>query len=189
MSIFPLLSFYLSHNPHPNVSADFPFSFFSNRRIRSLESHVSDIRNTQHTIQNTLLELITQLRGGAAGPSSFRQSPVGASPYTNNNVHSPASNGTVTGMSVIDPSLSSGGGGGGSSANVPSRTGSLPAAGHDSPATPHAVVGPNSALKRSSSSLPSSYQGPPPPPPQFVPGRSQQSYQNIPPLTTFQGVY
>ncbi|KAH9937267.1 uncharacterized protein B0H18DRAFT_969848 [Fomitopsis serialis] len=34
-------------------------------RIRSLESHVADIRQTQTTIQNTLLEIASHLRGGA----------------------------------------------------------------------------------------------------------------------------
>lgn len=149
---------------------------------------MSDIRNTQHAIHSTLLDLIAQLRGGSAGPSSFRQSPVGTSPYTNNNIHSPASSGaaTVTGMNIVDPLLP-GAGGGGSIGNGPSpRTGSLSTGGHGSPATPHAVVSPRSALKRPASS---SYQGPPPPQPQFVQGRSQQqSFQGLPSLSTVQGM-
>lgn len=45
------------------------------RRIRSLEAHVADIRQTQTAIQNTLLEIATHLRGGAPlhsrSPSSY----------------------------------------------------------------------------------------------------------------------
>lgn len=53
------------------------------RRIRSLEAHVADIRQTQSVIQNTLLEIATHLRGGAqfhsrspsAYPAFAHQSP------------------------------------------------------------------------------------------------------------------
>ncbi|KAG6887862.1 hypothetical protein C0995_012113 [Termitomyces sp. Mi166 len=37
-------------------------------RIRSLEAHVADIRQTQTTISNTLTELVAHLRGGGQGP-------------------------------------------------------------------------------------------------------------------------
>ncbi|OCH94694.1 hypothetical protein OBBRIDRAFT_816998 [Obba rivulosa] len=44
-------------------------------RIRSLEAHVADIRQTQTTIQNTLLEIASHLRGGvplhSRSPSSY----------------------------------------------------------------------------------------------------------------------
>jgi len=62
------------------------------RRIRSLESHVIDIRQSQTAIQNTLVEIVNHLRAGSAGairsPSAF--------PYLHpspNNIHadSPAS--------------------------------------------------------------------------------------------------
>ncbi|GJJ09858.1 hypothetical protein Clacol_004082 [Clathrus columnatus] len=156
-----------------------------NRRIRSLESQVSDIRTTQHNIHTTLLELVAQLRGGVAGPSSsYRQSPVGTSPYTNNNVHSPASSGTATitgtGMAIIDP--------GESAAVTPgvvhSRTGSIPTGGHGSPATSNVMVN-TPSMKRSSSSVPSNYHGPASSG-QFIPGRSQQSFQSLPSLYTLQ---
>ncbi|KAI0048332.1 hypothetical protein FA95DRAFT_1517530 [Auriscalpium vulgare] len=38
-------------------------------RIRSLESHVADIRQTQSAIQSTLLEIVGHLRGGSAPPA------------------------------------------------------------------------------------------------------------------------
>ncbi|EIW86878.1 hypothetical protein CONPUDRAFT_134221 [Coniophora puteana RWD-64-598 SS2] len=44
-------------------------------RIRSLEAHVADIRQTQTSIQSTLLEIVSHLRGGsvqhARSPSTF----------------------------------------------------------------------------------------------------------------------
>lgn len=49
------------------------------RRIRSLESHVSDIRQTQVTIQTTLNEIVSHLRNSAAqshrSPSVYHQQP------------------------------------------------------------------------------------------------------------------
>ncbi|OBZ79930.1 Transcriptional activator of proteases prtT [Grifola frondosa] len=39
-------------------------------RIRSLEAHVADIRQTQTVIQNTLVEIATHLRGGSPGVST-----------------------------------------------------------------------------------------------------------------------
>jgi len=67
------------------------FCFINNstfRRIRSLEAHVADIRQTQTTISNTLAELVQQLRQGGHNirspsvypPSSFQQSPSVNSP-------------------------------------------------------------------------------------------------------------
>ncbi|KAI0068301.1 hypothetical protein BV25DRAFT_1792927 [Artomyces pyxidatus] len=52
-------------------------------RIRSLESHVADIRQSQAAIQNTLLEIVGHLRGGQALPA---RSPS-AYPYVH---HSPS---------------------------------------------------------------------------------------------------
>lgn len=57
------------------------------RRIRSLESHVSDIRQTQVTIQSTLNEIVSHLRNSAAqthrSPSVYHQQPfVQQSPST-----------------------------------------------------------------------------------------------------------
>lgn len=54
------------------------------RRIRSLETHVSDIRVTQAAIQNTLLEIVAHLRGTAPfshrSPSTFSQGHYTQSP-------------------------------------------------------------------------------------------------------------
>lgn len=57
------------------------------RRIRSLEAHVAEIRQTQTTISNTLQELLHHVRGGglparspSTYPSSFHQSPSLNSP-------------------------------------------------------------------------------------------------------------
>ncbi|KAA1467894.1 hypothetical protein DENSPDRAFT_833050 [Dentipellis sp. KUC8613] len=53
-------------------------------RIRSLESHVADIRQSQTAIQNSLAEIIGHLRGGSAAlnrsPSSYSHPFVQASP-------------------------------------------------------------------------------------------------------------
>jgi hypothetical protein len=63
------------------------------RRIRTLESHVADIRQSQTAIQNTLVELVNHLRAGSANmirsPSAFPPTYMHPSP----NVHadSPAS--------------------------------------------------------------------------------------------------
>jgi hypothetical protein len=68
-------------------------SLHSTRRIRNLESHVADIRQSQTTIQNTLVEIVNHLRAGSANmirsPSAFPPTYMHASP----NVHadSPAS--------------------------------------------------------------------------------------------------
>jgi hypothetical protein len=74
------------------------FSFTSRslhctRRIRTLESHVADIRQSQTAIQNTLVELVNQLRAGSTNmirsPTAFPPTYMHPSP----NVHadSPAS--------------------------------------------------------------------------------------------------
>jgi len=63
------------------------------RRIRNLESHVADIRQSQTAIQNTLVEIVNHLRAGSANmirsPSAFPPTYMHPSP----NVHadSPAS--------------------------------------------------------------------------------------------------
>ena len=63
------------------------------RRIRSLETHVMDIRQSQTAIQNTLVEIVNHLRAGSAGiirsPSAFPSTYIHPSP----NIHadSPAS--------------------------------------------------------------------------------------------------
>lgn len=63
------------------------------RRIRNLESHVADIRQSQTAIQNTLVEIVNHLRAGSANmirsPSAFPPTYMHSSP----NVHadSPAS--------------------------------------------------------------------------------------------------
>jgi len=68
-------------------------SLHCTRRIRTLESHVADIRQSQTTIQNTLVELVNHLRAGSANmirsPSTFPPTYMHPSP----NVHadSPAS--------------------------------------------------------------------------------------------------
>jgi hypothetical protein len=50
------------------------------RRIRSLESHVADIRQTQTTIQNTLMEIAAHLRGSTHFPA--RSPSVYPPPFT-----------------------------------------------------------------------------------------------------------
>jgi len=78
------------------VRAKFPSSISRSihctRRIRNLESHVAEIRLSQTTIQNTLVELVNQLRAGSTNirsPSAFPPTYMHHSP----NVHadSPAS--------------------------------------------------------------------------------------------------
>ena len=64
------------------------------RRIRSLETHVMDIRQSQTAIQNTLVEIVNHLRAGSTGiirsPSAF---PSTSYIHPSPNVHadSPAS--------------------------------------------------------------------------------------------------
>ncbi|KAI0375206.1 hypothetical protein BV20DRAFT_1009380 [Pilatotrama ljubarskyi] len=65
-------------------------------RIRSLESHVADIRATQTAIQNTLLEIVSHLRGGGGVPVTSR-SPSTYPPFAH---HSPG------GQSLGSPAVS-----------------------------------------------------------------------------------
>jgi hypothetical protein len=68
-------------------------SLHCTRRIRNLETHVADIRQSQTAIQNTLVEIVSHLRAGSANmirsPSAFPPTYMHPSP----NVHadSPAS--------------------------------------------------------------------------------------------------
>jgi hypothetical protein len=79
------------------VRAKFLFSISRSlhctRRIRNLETHVADIRQSQTAIQNTLVEIVNHLRAGSANmirsPTAFPPTYMHPSP----NVHadSPAS--------------------------------------------------------------------------------------------------
>jgi len=68
-------------------------SLHCTRRMRSLESHVADIRQSQTAIQTTLVEIVNHLRGGSTNmirsPPAFPPTYMHSSP----NVHadSPAS--------------------------------------------------------------------------------------------------
>ncbi|KAG5729514.1 hypothetical protein E4T56_gene4612 [Termitomyces sp. T112] len=92
-------------------------------RIRSLEAHVADIRQTQTAISNTLTELVAHLRGGliARSPSAYPQpfhqqhSPNMSSP----SMSTPTA--THQHMSEIHPSPS-----GGPTVFSPSHQGSMP---------------------------------------------------------------
>lgn len=53
----------------------------SYRRIRSLEAHVADIRQSQVTIQNTLTEIVSHLRNGL-GPTHRSPSVYQPPPFT-----------------------------------------------------------------------------------------------------------
>ena len=66
--------------PHP-ISPQPPTRPFSFRRIRSLESHVADIRQTQVAIQSTLTEIVSHLRNGL-GPSHRSPSVYQPPPFT-----------------------------------------------------------------------------------------------------------
>ena len=67
-----------SVHPHPPHQLTRPFSF---RRIRSLEAHVADIRQSQVTIQNTLTEIVSHLRNGL-GPTHRSPSVYQPPPFT-----------------------------------------------------------------------------------------------------------
>nr|BCB28855.1 Zn(2)-C6 fungal-type domain-containing protein [Mycoleptodonoides aitchisonii] len=69
-------------------------------RIRSLESHVADIRHTQTAIQNTLLEIATHLRGGA--PLHHSRSPT-YPPFTHQSPSSLGSPGVSTPSTAAHP--------------------------------------------------------------------------------------
>ncbi|KAF8560210.1 hypothetical protein OG21DRAFT_1530421 [Imleria badia] len=77
-------------------------------RIRTLETHVSDIRMTQAAIQNTLLEIVAHLRGTAPfthrSPSTFSQGHYTQSP-TIPSVASPPVSATPNGSHIGDPSI------------------------------------------------------------------------------------
>ena len=84
-------------------------SLHCTRRIRTLESHVSDIRQSQTAIQNTLVELVNQLRAGSANtirsPSSFPPTYMHPSPNANVHADSPASMSTpVSARPTLDSS-------------------------------------------------------------------------------------
>jgi hypothetical protein len=64
-----------SHPPHQLTR---PFSF---RRIRSLEAHVADIRQSQVAIQSTLTEIVSHLRNGL-GPTHRSPSVYQPPPFT-----------------------------------------------------------------------------------------------------------
>ena len=71
------LEYVLSHRIPPHQLTR-PFSF---RRIRSLESHVADIRQTQVAIQSTLTEIVSHLRNGL-GPTHRSPSVYQPPPFT-----------------------------------------------------------------------------------------------------------
>ncbi|KAH0838170.1 hypothetical protein J3R83DRAFT_6421 [Lanmaoa asiatica] len=77
-------------------------------RIRSLEAHVADIRVTQATIQNTLLEIVAHLRGTAPlthrSPSTFSQGHYTHSP-TIPSMGSPPLSAPANGSHIGDPSM------------------------------------------------------------------------------------
>lgn len=75
------------------------------RRIRSLEAHVAEIRFTQSSIQNTLLEIVGYLRGATPynnrSPSTFSQPPYTQSPTMQSPPTSAGPNGSHMGDSNI----------------------------------------------------------------------------------------
>lgn len=76
------------------------------RRIRSLETHVADIRVTQTAIQSTLLEIVAHLRGTAPfhrSPSSFSQGQYSHSPTIP--AGSPSISGPPNGSHITDPNI------------------------------------------------------------------------------------
>ncbi|OAX44416.1 hypothetical protein K503DRAFT_765034 [Rhizopogon vinicolor AM-OR11-026] len=77
-------------------------------RIRSLEAHVAEIRFTQSSIQNTLLEIVGYLRGATPynnrSPSTFSQPPYSAQSPT---IQSPSVSAGPNGSHVGDPNIHS----------------------------------------------------------------------------------
>jgi len=71
----------LEYVPFHRISPHRPTHLFSSRRIRSLESHVADIRQTQVTIQSTLTEIVSHLRNGL-GPAHRSPSVYQPPPFT-----------------------------------------------------------------------------------------------------------
>lgn len=65
-------------------------------RIRSLESHVADIRQTQTAIQNSLVEIVSHLRGGASFHHSRSPSAYPAFVNQSPSAHSLGSPGVTT---------------------------------------------------------------------------------------------
>ncbi|KIJ68212.1 hypothetical protein HYDPIDRAFT_106363 [Hydnomerulius pinastri MD-312] len=80
-------------------------------RIRSLEAHVSEIRVTQSSIQNTLLEIVSHLRGAAPynnrSPSTFSQAQYTQSP-TIQSMGSPPISAGPNGSHIGDPNMHGG---------------------------------------------------------------------------------
>ncbi|KIJ21916.1 hypothetical protein PAXINDRAFT_159912 [Paxillus involutus ATCC 200175] len=80
-------------------------------RIRSLEAHVADIRVTQSAIQNTLLEIVSHLRGTAPynnrSPSTFSQAQYTQSP-TIQSIGSPPVSACPNGSHVGDSNIHGG---------------------------------------------------------------------------------
>ncbi|KAF9229106.1 hypothetical protein BS17DRAFT_771032 [Gyrodon lividus] len=80
-------------------------------RIRSLEAHVADIRVTQSAIQNTLLEIVSHLRGTAPynnrSPSTFSQAQYTQSP-TIQSMGSPPMSAGPNGSHIGDPNMHGG---------------------------------------------------------------------------------
>ncbi|EGO02482.1 hypothetical protein SERLA73DRAFT_102523 [Serpula lacrymans var. lacrymans S7.3] len=81
-------------------------------RIRSLEAHVADIRVSQSTIQNTLLEIVSHLRNGipfhARSPSTFSQPTYHGQSPTIQSIGSPplsAGHNGPSGPHMTDPML------------------------------------------------------------------------------------
>lgn len=70
----------------PNQSIHGVYTDLPPRRIRNLETHVADIKATQSSIQNTLLEIVSHLRGTGShrprSPSAFSQHQYTHSPTT-----------------------------------------------------------------------------------------------------------
>jgi hypothetical protein len=91
-------SHHISLSLHPLTR---PFSF---RRIRSLESHVADIRQTQVAIQSTLTEIVSHLRNGL-GPAHRSPSVYQPPPFTPD-LQSQDSPATATASTPTNPSHS-----------------------------------------------------------------------------------
>ena len=96
----PVWSTSRSHriSPHPLTPS------FSFRRIRSLEAHVADIRQTQVAIQSTLTEIVSHLRNGL-GPTHRSPSVYQPPPFTPD-LQSQGSPATATASTPTNPSHS-----------------------------------------------------------------------------------
>jgi hypothetical protein len=90
----------LSHRIYPHrLTRSIP-----SRRIRSLESHVADIRQTQVAIQSTLTEIVSHLRNGL-GPTHRSPSAYQPPPFTPD-LQSQDSPATATASTPTNPSHS-----------------------------------------------------------------------------------